>query len=151
MYLFYRNIAFRYLATGASQAHLAFSFRLGHSTVGSVLRDTLAVIWKRLVPVVMQPPTEQTWRNIARDFQKLWQCPNCIGAMDGKHIKIRAPPISGSGFYNCKGYFSIVLLAVWLQEEVIEAIESFCFVKCWVCVFYLCADRWGNCRHILFR
>ena len=60
----------------------------------------------------MPPPSEQLWRDTARDFKNLWHCPNCIGAIDGKHVKIRAPPNSGSGFYNYKGYFSIVLLAV---------------------------------------
>ena len=75
-------------------------------------RDTLRAIWKRLVPVVMHLPTAQTWRDIARDFQKLLQCPISIVAMDGKNIKIRAPSSSGRGFYNYKDCFSIVLLAV---------------------------------------
>ena len=105
-------LLFRYLATGASQAHLAFSFRVGHSTVGSVLRETMQGIWQKLVPIVMPPPTEQLWRDVAGDFCKLWHCPNCIGAVDGKHIKIQAPPNSGSCFYNYKGYFSIILLAI---------------------------------------
>ena len=102
----------RYLATGASQTHLAFSFRLGHTTVGAILRNIFEAISKILSPAVMHPPSEQLWRDTARDFKNLWHCPNCIGAIDGKHVKIRAPPNSGSGFYNYKGYFSIVLLAV---------------------------------------
>lgn len=36
----------------------------------------------------------------------------CIGAMDGKHVKIMPPPCTGSTFYNYKGDFTIVLLAV---------------------------------------
>ena len=38
--------------------------------------------------------------------------PNCIGAMDGKHVMIQCPFNSESLFYNYRSYFSIVLLAV---------------------------------------
>lgn len=60
----------------------------------------------------MPTPTESIWLQKAADFHANAQFPNCIGAIDGKHIRLRSPRKSGSLFYNYKKYFSIVLLAV---------------------------------------
>lgn len=58
------------------------------------------------------PTTEEEWRKIAREFETKWQFPNCLGCVDGKHIRIMPPPGSGSYFWNYKGYNSIVLMAI---------------------------------------
>ena len=69
-------------------------------------------LWKILQPEVMPQPTEQTWKNIASDYEEKWQFPHCVGSIDGKHILIQAPACSGSVYFNYKKTFTIVLLAV---------------------------------------
>lgn len=59
----------------------------------------------------MPEPTESFWRERANEFNKMWQFPNCISAVDGKHVTIRSPINSGSSYFNYKKTFSIVLMA----------------------------------------
>ena len=60
----------------------------------------------------MSVPSEDKWKSIADEFYEQWNIPNCIEAIDGKHVMIQCPFNSGSLFYNYKSYFSIILLAV---------------------------------------
>lgn len=60
----------------------------------------------------MPEPTEKVWKTIAAKFSSRWNFPMCVGAIDGKHVRIQCPGKSGSLFYNYKDYYSIVLFAV---------------------------------------
>ncbi len=58
------------------------------------------------------PTTEEEWKKVATKFHQCWNFPRCIGALDGKHIQIKHPSKSGAYFYNFKGHYSIILLAL---------------------------------------
>nr|CAI5840915.1 unnamed protein product [Callosobruchus analis] len=60
----------------------------------------------------MPSPTEEIWKTVEKNFCELWNFPNCIGAIDGKHVVIEAPANSGSLYFNYKKTFSVVLLAL---------------------------------------
>ena len=60
----------------------------------------------------MPEPTADMWRNISASYSIKWQFPNCIGSLDGKHVVIQCPRNSGSQYFNYKGSFSVVLLAL---------------------------------------
>ncbi|KAL4113004.1 hypothetical protein QTP88_016713 [Uroleucon formosanum] len=49
---------------------------------------------------------------IAKEYEAKWNFPNCVSAMDGKHIAVQAPEWSGTEHYNYKQFFSIVLFAI---------------------------------------
>ncbi|XP_056091572.1 uncharacterized protein LOC130070991 [Rhinichthys klamathensis goyatoka] len=71
-----------------------------------------AAIEKVMMESFPTRPTQDTWKEVAQGFCEKWNFPNCLGAIDGKHIIIQAPPLSGSQFFNYKKTFSIVLLAL---------------------------------------
>lgn len=46
--------------------------------------------------------SKEDWLEIAKKFNAKWNFPNCVGAIDGKHVAIRRPTNAGSLFYNYK-------------------------------------------------
>jgi hypothetical protein len=70
------------------------------------------------------PAAANEWKKKAHNYEILWNFPHCIGAVDGKHVLIQAPPHSGSDFYNYKEQFSILLLAI------VDAEYNFIYANC---------------------
>lgn len=105
-------IIFRYLATGNFFRSIGFSFRIGFNTIRNIVKQVCKAIWEALEPIVMPKPTEQLWKDVSTGFKNLWNFPNCIRAIDGKHVNIRCPIGGGSAYYNYKRTHSIVLLAL---------------------------------------
>lgn len=85
---------------------------MGSSTVGKIISETVIVLWNELQPEHMPVPTKDTFKKIAEDFYNIWNFPHCIGAIDGKHVRVLCPKNSGSMFFNYKKFFSIVLQGV---------------------------------------
>ncbi|XP_069625422.1 uncharacterized protein [Ranitomeya imitator] len=105
-------VTLRFLATGESLSSLHFQFRLGISTISGIVRHTCRALWDCLHEEYIPHPTMQTWLEVADRFLEVCQFPNCLGAVDGKQIRIVKPAGSGSPYFNYKKYFSIVLMAI---------------------------------------
>ena len=107
------SITLRFLATGESQQSLSFSYRMGRSTVSKIVNETSQALYESLKnDYLKSPSTSEEWENISKQFEEQWNFPHVIGAIDGKHIRIECPKKSGTLYYNYKGFYSIVLLAV---------------------------------------
>ncbi|XP_018364060.1 PREDICTED: uncharacterized protein LOC108761821 [Trachymyrmex cornetzi] len=101
-----------YLAQGESMRTKHLEFRVGKSTVCKVVPEVCRTIWHVLQPIVLPTLNANGWTKISNEYMLRWQFPNCIGALDGRHMEIKKPPCSGSQYYNYKSFFSIVLLAL---------------------------------------
>ncbi|XP_050308271.1 uncharacterized protein LOC126744759 [Anthonomus grandis grandis] len=105
-------VTLRFLATGDSYKTIGHSFRLGFSTVAIIVEEVCTVIWSKLQPIYMPEPTQELWEKSVLGYENLWQFPNCLGSIDGKHVTIRCPQNSGSNYFSYLKKFSIVLMAI---------------------------------------
>ena len=107
-------ITLRFLATGVAQQSLSFEYRGGKSTVCNIISETSKAIYECLKEEYLKAPSKkEEWLSISKDFEDIWNLPHCLGAMDGRHVRLQCPKLSGSNYYNYKGFYSIVLLAIY--------------------------------------
>ena len=105
-------VTLRYLATGETQ-QFSFGYRIGKATMSKILKETSEAIFQTLKDQFLKRPNYQKeWLNISKGFEDKWNFPHCLASLDGKHIRIECPKMSGIYYYNYKGFYSIVLFAI---------------------------------------
>ena len=119
-------ITLRFLATGDSYPSLQAAYRVSRHTIAKIIPDTLMALKECLDEYIVCPELEAEWKDVAARFGERWNLAHCLGAIDGKHIRIRAPAKSGSTYFNYKKYFSIILLAVVDADYRFRYIEVGC-------------------------
>nr|CAH7717953.1 unnamed protein product [Callosobruchus chinensis] len=98
---------------GDSYRSLMYLFRVPANTISLIIPEVCQAIYDVLKDEFLKMPTiEANWDNIADDFMQKWNFPNCVGAIDGKHVNLKAPVNSGSFNFNYKHSHSIVLLGL---------------------------------------
>ncbi|KAL4153924.1 hypothetical protein QTP88_001757 [Uroleucon formosanum] len=105
-------VTLRYLATGESIRLLSFAFRISHNYLSTIIKNTLAELKIKLLPIFLSDSKNIDYKQKSAEFSYKWNFTNCILAIDGKHVRIRSPNKSGTLYYNYKDFFSIVLLAM---------------------------------------
>ena len=58
------------------------------------------------------PIYPQEWLKVEETFRLRWNIPHALGAIDGKHVGVKCPAHTGTRYYNCKGFYSVILLAL---------------------------------------
>nr|XP_042911865.1 uncharacterized protein LOC110282418 [Parasteatoda tepidariorum] len=105
-------VTLRYLASGDSYGPMKYLFRIDKATISKFIPETCTAIYSVLKDYIQVPATEEEWQDIAKKFEERWNFPNCIGALDGKHVIVRHKRKYGSQCFNYKLANSIVLFAL---------------------------------------
>lgn len=107
-------VTLRYLVTENAFSTIAASYRLSSTIVGRIIRETCKALWDVMTEngFLTLPSSSTEWLDISQEFERRWNFPNCVGAVDGKHIISQCPSRAGSMFINYKKFLSIVLMAV---------------------------------------
>ena len=91
------------------------------------MQNTCVQIWECLQPVYLAEKSEEDWKAIARQFFMSTNFPNCVGAIDWKHVRLRKPGNSGSLIYNYKKFCSIVLLGIVDADYCFTAVDIWAY------------------------
>ena len=76
------------------------------------------------------PTTPEAWKKLEREFRLSWNVPDAIGALDGKHVRIKKPPKSGSLYHNYKGFFSVIVMVLVNAEYRFRWVDRGVMLRC---------------------
>ena len=106
-------VTLRHLSTRETYTSLQYHWRVGRMTLCKFVPQVCKAILKEFQHEYLMCPTDpEDWKNIEEIFRNRWNVPHSVGALDGKHLAIKKPKNSCSEYFYCKGYFSVVLLAL---------------------------------------
>ena len=97
-----------YLADEDRMRKVSNSFGLGKATVSKVIHRVTFVISEKLgAKYIVLPKTKEEVEEHARNFYNRYGFPQCIGAIDGTHIKIKRLVDNPTDYVNRKGNFTL--------------------------------------------
>ena len=100
------------LSSGNSLHGCAETYGIHESTASIIVREFCAPIEKHLKSLVIEKQSKTTLSRIVVEFEELRRLPYVIGAVDGSHIPIIAPPIDPTSYYCRKGFYSVLFQGV---------------------------------------
>lgn len=99
-------IALWFMATPDSYRSICVKFGVGKATAFRAVRRVTYAL-HCIAPRFIQWPKDDVATAIMERFKRTCGFPNVIGAIDGTHVKIRAPPIDAAFYINRKGFPSL--------------------------------------------
>ena len=83
------------------------------ATVSKIISECCETIYQvPLEKYLQSPKSPEEWKTIAQQLKDTWNMPHAIGAIDGKHVRIKCPKSTESLYHNYKEFFSLVLPAI---------------------------------------
>ena len=102
-------IAFDFYSGSCDYRATSNLFGIGQLTVCNILHAVSEAIDEKLLPKLICLPNEAEVQTFIREFEEISGFPQAVGAIDGCHIRIKAPLKDAEDYINTKDYHSIVL------------------------------------------
>ncbi|XP_018359987.1 PREDICTED: putative nuclease HARBI1 [Trachymyrmex cornetzi] len=99
-------VATWFMSTPDSYRSVSTKFGIGKATAFRALRRVTYAL-HCIAPQFIQWPKGAVATKVMREFEQVCGFPNVIGAIDGTHIKIRAPKEDPDSYINRKGFHSM--------------------------------------------
>lgn len=93
-----------FLKSGSSQKTIAALYRVSPASMSNAIDQVCNAICKELMNAAFEKFDCNSWLHVANRFNEKWNLPNCLGAIDGKHIRLKCPRLGASMFFNFKVY-----------------------------------------------
>ncbi|XP_068704073.1 uncharacterized protein [Montipora foliosa] len=97
------------IATGNSFRTCGLQFGYGKSTAKCICEEFEKALARKKDQFIQFPVTREDIQNSIDEFEEKYGIPQIVGAIDGCHIEINAPPRNREDYYNRKQHYSVVL------------------------------------------
>jgi len=99
------------LATGDSFKSCGLQFGIGMSTAKTICDEFELSLLRLKDQFIRFPLTRQKLQKLIDEFEEEYGIPQIVGAIDGCHIEINAPPDNPQDYFNRKQHYSVNLQA----------------------------------------
>ena len=100
------------LGRGNSYVSIGPSFNVGKATVIEAVKDAVEALYELRNDYIEFPETEAETRVATETFDELSQLPNIVGAIDGSHVRIKAPKDSAVDYFSRYQQHDFIIQAV---------------------------------------
>ena len=100
------------IATGNSFRTCGLQFGYGKSTAKCICEEFEKALARKKDQFIQFPVTREDIQNSIDEFEEKYGIPQIVGAIDGCHIEINAPPRNREDYYNRKQHYSVVLQGI---------------------------------------
>lgn len=69
-----------------------------------------------MLHLCIPPPTQEQLKKAANAYMSNWNFPNCVGAIDGKHVRIKAPKTVGLLSLIIKNFIPSSYWPSWMRN-----------------------------------
>ena len=124
-----KNIAamlLKYIGKGLDYREAGDKFGISTSTACMKVNEAMKLLVNSKMHVISKLQRGTDFQRIINGFQRKWNFPQCLGAIDGTHIPIKVPLIHHSDYYNRKSFHSVIL------QGVCDSHCCFTWCVCWL-------------------